>query len=61
MAEQDITPLMWNQCWRTRAGLTTRGTRYDGIVGRRMCVVLAEEHATPRVITVFWYDEGRNR
>ena len=64
MDQQAITELMvetvlTNPRWTPA---TTRGTRYDGVAGgRRLCVVLAEEHATPRVITVFWYDEDRNR
>lgn len=37
---------------------TSRNTRYDAMVGdRRLCVIVAEEHSIPVVVTAFWYIE----
>ena len=65
MAERDVTAdqidaVLSNPRWTPFA---TSNTRYDGVVadGRRLVVILAERYEVPRVVTVWWYDEERER
>ena len=57
ISEVDVGTVLDNPTWNVP---TTRGTRYDAMVrGRRLCVVVAEEHSPVRIVTVFWFDAER--
>lgn len=55
ITEQMVEAVLLSPQWMPA---TTRNTRYDAVVGgRRVGVVLAEEHDPAVVVTVMWADE----
>ena len=54
ITEEMLDTVLMNPRWMPSVG---RNTCYDGVVdGRRLRVVLAEEHAVPVLVTAHWVD-----
>ena len=52
LGPEDIDAVLSDPRWMPP---TTRGTRYDGILGDgRLAVVVDEERTVPHIVTVFW-------
>ena len=55
ISDEEVRAVLADPQWTPS---TDRNTRYDGMVdGRRLAIVVAEEHQPPLVVTLWWYDE----